>query len=271
MFGAVSALRCKSCVAARAMAFRRVSTQPLAFVFRGFASAEECESLIRAGEAARAFWRSYTSVHGIQSVRTAQFSSIAEYGNGKLYAKLDRSSSSTLDLVDRFDAAAASLMGLDAAKGESQLHCTPAWPDDEAALLNGLHVDTYNEPRRCATSLLYLRSVERGGETRFASHPAGAALLERGVESTIDAAGSEVLASELEAAGRALVQPERGTLLLFFTRGADGATDPSAFHGSARPLSCDKWTLQTFWAAPAAKDAGEYARARVRSASELGG
>ena len=176
MFGAVSALRCKLCVAARAMAFRRVSTQPLAFVFRGFASAEECESLIRAGEAARAFWRSYTSVHGIQSVRTAQFSSIAEYGNGKLYAKLDRSSSSTLDLVDRFDAAAASLMGLDAAKGESQLHCTPAWPDDEAALLNGLHVDTYNEPRRYATSLLYLRSVKRGGETRFASHPAGAAL-----------------------------------------------------------------------------------------------
>ena len=145
------------------------------------------------------------------------------------------------------------------------------WPDDEAALLNGLHVDTYNEPRRYATSLLYLRSVERGGETRFASHPAGAALLERGVESTIDAAGSEVLASELEAAGRALVQPECGTLLLFFTRGADGATDSSAFHGSARPLSCDKWTLQTFWAAPTGEDAGVYARARVRSASERGG
>ena len=149
---------------AATMAFRRVSTQPLAFAWRGFASADECDSLIRAGEAAREYWRSYTSVHGIQSVRTAQFSSIAEYGNGKLYAKLDRSSSRTLDLVDRFDAAASSLMGLDAAKGESQLHCTPAWPDDEAALLNGLHVDTYNEPRRYATSLLYLRSVERGGE-----------------------------------------------------------------------------------------------------------
>ena len=79
------------------------------------------------------------------------------------------------------------------------------------------------------------------------------------VESTIDASGHEALVSDLEASCRALVPPDQGTMLLFFVRGADGAVDPDAFHGSARPLSGDKWTLQTFWAAPESEDPGRYA------------
>ena len=56
--------------------------------------------------------------------------------------------------------------------------------------------------------------------------------------------------------------PERGTLIVFYSRRPDGSVDPSAFHGSARPLSGEKWTLQTFWAAPAAYGAEAYARER---------
>ena len=200
----------------------RVSESPLAYAWRGFASATECEALIAHGESARAFATDSGAqlVYGVEG-----FSRVAQM-NGKLYAKVDEErgglSGTAQALVDRFDAAAAEFFAVPPSQEpqERVVNYTPRAMDGEPGLLNGLHVDTYNdEPRRFATSLLYLRTIESGGETLFASHPAGAALLARAVESTIDAMpGCEELAASLEASCRSLVPPDQGTLLVFFVR-----------------------------------------------------
>ena len=140
--------------------------------------------------------------------------------------------------------------------------------EDAPGLLQGLHVDTYNDATpRFATSLLYLRSPPRGGggETLFAADAeAGTKLLDVGAESTLDGAadGHSDTVRSLEGSARALVEPDAGTLLLFFVRDGDGAIDPSGFHGSAKPIGGDKWTLQTFWAAPQSESVEAYARER---------
>ena len=242
----------------------RVSDSPLAYAWRGFASACECEALVAHGKAAREF----ALASGAQLVYGVEGFSRVVQMNGKLYAKVDEErgglSATAQALVDRFDEVATDFLALPPLQQEQVVNFTPRVSDGGPGLLNGLHVDTYNdEPRRFATSLLYLRTVEHGGETLFASHPTGAALLARSVESTIDAPGCDELTVDLEATCRSLVSPCQGTLLLFFVRGAGGAVDPAAFHGSARPLSCDKWTLQTFWAVPSDADMETYARGRV--------
>ena len=162
----------------------------------------------------------------------------------------------------------------------------PAHPDEDTAVLNltpgradgevlegGLHVDTYNdEPRRFATAILYLNTVDgpRGapaGQTVFplasgASEEAvaaGAALLgDLGVESTLDArpqpaadqaadraARCSALLEEAAAmtlgpsgAGKGLaVAAREGSLLLFFTRTAEGRVDPRLYYTSLHHAS----------------------------------
>ena len=259
----------RTAAAAEPHQFQRVSSAPLAFAWRAFASEAECEALVAHAAAARAFavGEDAAVVYSVEG-----FSRVVQM-NDKMYAWVDHGergglSAAAQALVDRFDGASAAFLGVASAEEQQQpwqsvVNLTPQCAG-APGLLNGLHVDTYNdEPRRFATSLLYLRTVERGGETLFASDPAGAALLDARVESTLDATtGRARLVSDLEASSRPLVPPEQGTLLLFFVRGADGVIDPAAFHGSARPLSGDKWTLQTFWAVPDRfEDVDGYARA----------
>ena len=247
--------------------WERVSLEPLAFVWRDFASRAECEGLVARAAAARDF----TVASGCQMTYGVEGFRRVMQLNGKTYAEVaddgeveDDLEPAAASLVRRFDEVVAKLLGT--LPGTSQhsmqrvVHCTPRMEGAPAGLLNGLHVDTYNdEPRRYATSLLYLRGIDVGGETLFATHEAGESLLAQGVESTIADGGSEGDKRMLESACRSLVPPSQGTLLLFFVRGADGHVDPAAFHGSARPLSEDKWTLQTFWAAPVGARPVEFA------------
>lgn len=221
--------------------------------------------------------------------------------NGKIYAEVagkDEEEHTDLGelargLVDRVTSVLPDFLGHEEhaerhdAQWQDVVNGTPAMTNHAPGLLHGLHVDTYNNASaRFATSLLYLRSPPAnngatddnaqaaggssasggGGETLFAADAeAGAELLSHGAESTLDdkAARHHGTVRALEASARALVPPATGSLLLFFVRdGATGSVDPAGFHGSARPIGGDKWTLQTFWAAPPGADAKRYARER---------
>jgi len=271
--------------------FELVSREPLVFVWRQFASERECEALAAHGEAARGFAGSASAQDGCSEAQIAYgvegFRRVVQM-NGKLYAEVasvgdggdTRLCEAAQALVERFNCASAAFLGHAESPHDEQwqsvVNCTPGvsahWAG-AARLLQGVHVDTYNDSApRFATSLLYLRCPPHGCETLFASDvAAGAALLERGVESTLEDAAARIRVAAtgrnamhaLEASAHPLVPASAGTLLLFFVRGPSGAVCPASFHGSARPAGGDKWTLQTFWAAPPDADVECYARERV--------
>jgi hypothetical protein len=280
----------------RRAGFELISRVPLAFVWRQFASRHECDALVAHGEAARDFTAQQVAPSGAGAQDEAQIS----YGiegfrrvvemNGKVYAEVARGSdvedlgggrlSETAEtLVERFNCTSAAFLGHDAGPHDDQwqnvVNCTPNSTDGASGpscLLQGMHVDTYNDSApRFATSLLYLRCPLQGGETLFASDvEAGTALLDSGVESTLEDAAERIsvagsgrsAARALEESARPLVSPGAGTLLLFFVRGPHGAVCPAGFHGSSRPHGGDKWTLQTFWAAPPGANIENYAQER---------
>ena len=264
------------------MGFVLLSKKPLALAWRGFASESECEALLLHAEAARNF-AAASSCELCYDIEC--FSRIAQL-NGKCYMEVDADragmSEDARGMVDRVDHAVSELFGITPREEQWQsvVNCTPEAPAGATpGLLNGLHVDTANdEPLRYATSLLYLRSVHLGGETLFSTQAeAGAVLLEAGIEATFDDRLEDAQQQRqhphledarrtLEAGCRSLVPPEAGTLIVFYSRRPDGTVDPAAFHGSAIPLSGEKWTLQTFWAAPAAFEHGPEAYARERHA-----
>lgn len=251
--------------------FLQISKQPLAFAWRRFATPHECNELISRVEAAR----TDVAARGVESATDMPGFGYVWSMNGKVHARAKDSEELGEDasaLVRRFDLVTSEFLQHEANQNDVMwqkvVNLTPAAADGEPRKLlrNGVHVDTHNNARpRFATALLYLRSPQEGGETLFASNSgAGARLLAHGAESSGVGASMLMheLAEELEASARPLVPPATGTLLLFFVRGGGGQVDPAGFHGSAVPIGGDKWTLQTFWAAPPGANVEAYARAR---------
>ena len=258
-----------------------VSARPLAFVWHDFASAEECDALVSRGEAAKKF----NEAEGAQITYGNEGFRRCVMLNGKMYAEVDPEDdgldSQSKILIDRFNAATSKFLGHSSKPHDDQWQnvvnftpCADDGDDNENKLLAGLHVDTYNDARpRFATALLYLRChpSNGSGDTLFASdEEAAARLLAAGIESTLDvddpADARHEAVRALEASARPLVPARAGTLLLFFVRDKSGAVDPCGYHGSAKPVGLDKWTLQTFWAVPPQEpDVERYASERVEA------
>lgn len=113
----------------------------------------------------------------------------------------------------------------------------------------GLHVDTNGGcPRRFASALLYLTTPAGGGHTCFplAEAEAASAALDAS-RRLIDARAShtgqagaklqpfaQAIVRAAEAGAGTSVRPERGSLLVFWTRGDDGAVCPYSWHGARR-------------------------------------
>lgn len=125
----------------------------------------------------------------------------------------------------------------------------------------GLHLDTNGAPHRYVTALIYLDTLPASGDgaTTFpcamAPEPvqrAGRELYNQGGQHTSNVSDElETLAQELLDASEEYcgfsALPEQGKLVIFFTRGDDGAVDPMSWHGGARVCAAGdfggKWML----------------------------
>lgn len=132
----------------------------------------------------------------------------------------------------------------------------------------GAHLDTNKRPHRHVTVLVYLNDVEHGGETVFplAGSETDAKLLEAarvaaesGKHHTHDQADDDNVRSALRAIneqgeraaagkGGRRVTPQKGTAVVFYSMGAEGAVDPATFHfgASITAPGPGKWTMQFF-------------------------
>ena len=129
--------------------------------------------------------------------------------------------------------------------------------------------DTNGAPHRYVTALIYLDTLPASGDgaTTFpcamapeAVQRAGRELYKQGGQHTSNVSDPELetLAQELldaseEYSGFSAL-PEQGKLVIFFTRGDDGAVDPMSWHGGARVCAAGdfggKWMLQIFKTLP---------------------
>jgi hypothetical protein len=147
---------------------------------------------------------------------------------------------------------------------QSRSSSSDANNDAASGYPEGLHVDTNNDStRRSVTALLYLHDLAPGAGGGTAFPLAGAAIGDRRLAAARRLLGARIAhtrggadagqggaggltparaadAARLEggrggAAGTGLrVRPERGKLLLFFSRTGDGEIDPCSFHGGER-------------------------------------
>lgn len=220
--------------------FELLSSAPLAYAWHGFASACECQCLVKAGTRLQQIidenldpelsgtLRRHGVAHGLPGFRRAYLLP----GSRKLRAEFDHEAEAELGdgcaLLRRFEADVGEFVGCPAHEAEDSciLNVTPG-RSDKTALEHGLHVDTFNdEPRRFATAILYLTDLDstQGGHTLFplaAGAPAsavaaGEALLRAGVESTdaiaeleTDGAATFAAAEVLEAHATALALSAR--------------------------------------------------------------
>jgi prolyl 4-hydroxylase len=134
----------------------------------------------------------------------------------------------------------------------------------------GLHVDTNKRYFRFATALIYLNTLpeEHDGQTVFPlvgladSSPmvqASKKLLQEHIEHTDSAfnpfekspsiyeAGNQILKHSKEGFH---VRPEKGKLILFYSRDVAGDVDPYGWHGGSAVLGTGKWTMQKFKEVP---------------------
>ena len=131
-------------------------------------------------------------------------------------------------------------------------------------------MDTNNgKPFRFATAIMYLNATGPGGggETVFPVDDAvadgdddcyEAALFGEGLSHTGD--GTNPRAKDLLDLGHAAtrgesglaIAPQRGLMVLFYTRTRTGEIDPCSWHGgcAVHPSSCGKWTAQKFFEVP---------------------
>ena len=136
-------------------------------------------------------------------------------------------------------------------------------------LVERIAQDTNGAPHRYVTALIYLDTLPASGDgaTTFpcamAPEPvqrAGRELYNQGGQHTSNVSDPELetLAQELLDASEEYcgfsALPEQGKLVLFFTRGDDGAVDPMSWHGGARVSAAGdfggKWMLQIFKTLP---------------------
>jgi len=198
--------------------FELFSVKPLSFIWRNFASNDECRRLVGAGERLQSAVNQNDASplceqlrqFGIAEGQSFGFSSVChcKFESRKLRACFDLQATTALEsecaaTLQRFEDVIADFLAAPPHTDEEGcvLNFTPGRSDGEV-LENGLHVDTNRQPRRFATAILYLSSIPvveggPGGETIFplghhaheSAEAAGCSLLrDHGVEATCDVA-----------------------------------------------------------------------------------
>ncbi|XP_023530715.1 probable prolyl 4-hydroxylase 7 [Cucurbita pepo subsp. pepo] len=201
----------------------QLSSQPRAFLYKGFLSAEECQHLI---DLAKDYLEQSLVVDDITG---ASRSSTDRTSTGMfLYKAQD-------DIVAGIEAKIAAWTFLPVDNGE---------PIQILRYENGQqyvpHFDFFQDPvnvaaggHRIATVLMYLSNVERGGETVFPDSPA----------KVFEEENKDL--SDCSTTGYG-VKPKKGDALLFFSLHPNVTTDPTSYHGSCPVIEGEKWSA-TKW------------------------
>lgn len=216
----------------RVRGLRKVSSTPLVFTIDDFVDADMCAKLLQSSGSATGQLQLERGGPAAASSQRAQLD-FATLVAGELFAGQWGANDGL-----RFNAASSSDANND---GSARL----SYPD-------GIHVDTNNGATyRSVTCILYLNDVaaQCGGGTIFplarvseADPGLAAARKLLGTDCThtrSSVAPAQIdVAALLEAAcaeeSLLRIQPEAGTLCIFFTRTADGEVDPRSWHGGER-------------------------------------
>ncbi|KAK3126624.1 hypothetical protein QOZ80_7AG0559490 [Eleusine coracana subsp. coracana] len=198
---------------------KAVSWQPRIFVYEGFLSDAECDHLVRLGK------------------KKVQRSMVADNESGKSVMSAVRTSSGMF-LDKRQDAVISRI--------EERIAAWTFLPEENAENIQILryehgqkyepHHDYFHDKvnqalggHRYATVLMYLSTVEKGGETVFPNA--------KGWESQL----KDDTFSECAQKGLA-VKPVKGDAVLFFSLHPNGVPDPLSLHGSCPVIKGEKWS-----------------------------
>uniref|UniRef100_A0A0E0AGV9 procollagen-proline 4-dioxygenase n=1 Tax=Oryza glumipatula TaxID=40148 RepID=A0A0E0AGV9_9ORYZ len=198
---------------------RAVSWRPRVFVYKGFLSDDECDHLVKLGK------------------RKMQRSMVADNKSGKSVMSEVRTSSGMF-LDKRQDPVVSRI--------EKRIAAWTFLPEENAENIQILryehgqkyepHFDYFHDKvnqalggHRYATVLMYLSTVEKGGETVF---PNAEGWENQPKDDTFSECAQKGLA----------VKPVKGDAVLFFSLHIDGVPDPLSLHGSCPVIEGEKWS-----------------------------
>ncbi|KAI3785126.1 hypothetical protein L1987_44238 [Smallanthus sonchifolius] len=203
--------------------FQVLSWIPRAIYFPGFATAQQCESIIKMAEAqlrpSGVALHEGDTLESIKGVRTSS----------GMFISADEDKTGILDLI------------------EKKIERATMIPRRHGESFNVLryeigqrylqHYDTFNpaeygpqKSQRMASFLLYLSDVEEGGETMF----------------PIENGESKTAAHDFKKCRGLKVKPRKGDGLLFYTLYPNGTIDPASLHGGCPVIKGQKW-VATKW------------------------
>nr|CAD1837867.1 unnamed protein product [Ananas comosus var. bracteatus] len=203
--------------------FQVLSWQPRALYFPEFASAEECQTIIRIARSSLTLstlaLREGETVENTKGIRTSTGTFIT-------------ASEDSTGVLDRLEKRIATVTTIPRDHGEAFNILRYEIGQRYASHYDAFHPEQYGPQKsnRVATFLLYLTDVEEGGETMFP--------FENG--SNMD------IGYDYEKCIGLRVRPKRGDGLLFYSMLANGAIDLTSLHGSCPVIKGEKW-VATKW------------------------
>ncbi|KAM0032316.1 putative procollagen-proline 4-dioxygenase [Helianthus debilis subsp. tardiflorus] len=203
--------------------FQVLSWTPRAQYFPGFATAQQCESIIKMAEV-----RLSPSGLALRKGDTTESTKGVRTSSG-MFISASEDKTGTLDLI------------------EKKIERATMIPRIHGEMFNVLryeigqrylqHYDTFNpieygpqKSQRMASFLLYLSDVEEGGETMFPYEN------DESMSSTYD----------VEKCNGLKVKPRKGDGLLFYSLYPNGTIDPTSLHGGCAVIKGQKW-VATKW------------------------
>ncbi|WOK97140.1 putative prolyl 4-hydroxylase 6 [Canna indica] len=197
----------------------QISWRPRIFLYKGFLSDEECDHIIKLARSKLKKSRvadNKTGVSKQSSVRTSSGMFLRKHQD-EVITRIERRIASWTFLPEENGEAIQVLRYQD---GEKYLTHTDYFHDPNNIQMGG---------HRCATLIMYLTDVKKGGETVF-PYAEGASSQHK------DETWSECAKNGLA------VKPAKGDAVLFFNLFMNGTTDPASEHGSCPVIEGEKWS-----------------------------
>lgn len=203
--------------------YQVLSWKPRALYFPKFASAEQCENIIKVARA-----RLRPSTLALRKGETEESTKGVRTSSGT-FISASEDSTGTLALIEQ-KIARATMIPREHGEAFNILRY-------EIGQKYASHYDAFNpaeygpqKSQRVASFLLYLSDVEEGGETMFP--------FENGSNMDIGYEYDECIGLK--------VKPRQGDGLLFYSVYVNGTIDPTSLHGSCPVIKGEKW-VATKW------------------------